>query len=113
MNETKHTPGPWTARDDSSAAGIEIMHSYNIGPEEREDIVVCTLLESDYEGRSEEELTANIQLITAAPELLKALKFLRIQACQLGDFMYGAVRECSADMIRAIDAAITKAEGRA
>ena len=28
---------------------------------------------------------------------------VRVSACQLGDFQYGAVRECSQDMIRYID----------
>lgn len=55
---------------------------------------------------------ANGLLIAAAPDLLEALKFLRLNACQLGDFMYGAVRECSQDMIRTIDAAIAKARGK-
>jgi len=34
-----------------------------------------------------------------------ALDQLRLNASQLSDFLYGAVRECSADMIRVIDAA--------
>ena len=38
--------------------------------------------------------------------LKTGLGHLRLNAVQLGDFMYGAVRECSADMIRIIDAVL-------
>ena len=106
----KHTPGPWRYEEPETIPETGEFREGTIwkdgdGSSADMDKHIATVrigLESS---------DANGRLMAAAPELLEALKALRVNACQLGDFMYSAVRESSQDMIQTIDAAIAKAEG--
>lgn len=76
MNETKHTPGPWT---------IEI-------PDKRStDVKVCGPIGSGFVAylapHDLEVVQANAHLIAAAPEMLETLKAL----CGTADSVMGAI----------------------
>jgi hypothetical protein len=118
MNETKHTPGPWTLELCRQAEGAPIFgyaitapgrvpfvasagvatpnHSLITAPEYRD--VLTT-------GFTEEEVEANARLLNAAPDLLEALKHERSCSLCLQD-MHDNCDECTG--LEAIE----KAEGR-
>jgi len=101
MSEAKHTPGPWTA--DVGQFGLTDAASVFVENEPDASLIAdCT----DFDGpRSVEECQANALLITAAPEMLAALKIVERDRLNCN----GRVLEIHAQIIRA---AIAKAEGR-
>lgn len=114
MSEAKHTPGhtpePWINKGNEGAGAVSI-----VGDAQQ---LVCLVY-----GATPEERDTNAHLITAAPELLEALKLAR-------DTVYNAVRSSlSQDLydskeeyraallnhstIKRCDNALAKAAGRA
>ena len=108
---SKNTPGPWRAvgtnqvyRRAGSGMEIEIIQApYVTSPEG--PILITRLPHPDVYERTDEEITANLTLAAAAPDLLRAAKA-----------MVGIEGAGDADNYRevaALRAAIAKAEGRA
>src|SRR6185312_5889186 len=95
-----HTPGPWEAEEYAE------LSEYSINTGERQ--IART---NGYGGLSNSEHTANAHLISAAPELLEALKKCRTMAIE-----FGAPAVCWAarhkKWMKEIESAIAKAEGR-
>ena len=107
MSENKHTPGPWLISryappmsNKGQAADIYIDDDNGGG-----EITVCKMA-ADVEDR--EMIEANARLISAAPDLLKALKMLYqwVQA-EVEQFEAAAPDDF---IIEAVEAAIKKAE---
>lgn len=98
MSEAKHTPGPWTFDHDwhrlPTVLGADGRHVCLI--EKKREIAECK---------------ANAALIAAAPDLLTALKALRIQALQSS--VADPANEWGREALALTSAAIAKAEGRA
>jgi hypothetical protein len=97
MNDSKHTPGPWEIDDEApgyiNAAGIPIAQVFD-NPD------------TGMEPLDEEPSTFNARLITAAPDLLEALK--KCAAVCSGDTMN---KRALIDALKAAKEAIQKAEG--
>jgi hypothetical protein len=86
----EHTPGPWKRTSDKWA------------------VIVAEGRYISIEGRTEDEVYANTALVSAAPELLAALKAVTFCA-DVGNGVFRNLTEENAE--RAL-AAIAKAEGR-
>lgn len=101
-----HTPGPWAppVYDGNPGDRGWWIRNGRVGADE---FAVAVTFELNPNAE------ADSRLIAAAPELLQALKALRVDANRLCDRNLGGTYEddcrCS---IRAADAAIAKAEGR-
>jgi hypothetical protein len=70
MSEVKHTPGPWVATEDVGThviRGANVSHATAVGTYEFRDYVAST-----WGGPHE----ANARLISAAPELLDAVRLV-------------------------------------
>jgi hypothetical protein len=67
MSDTKHTPGPWVPNDQHSGSEIWRVESDN-GNWANDGYIIASLLGPDAE--------ANARLIAAAPDLLKALRWI-------------------------------------
>lgn len=96
--DTKHTPGPWTYRAQDFHDNCPTEHFISAPTRGR----ICRLSSPDAEGK------ANAALISAAPDLLEALKVLLSQVSpKAREFprMFGPVEIA--------EAAIAKAEGTA
>jgi hypothetical protein len=94
-----HTPGPWYANQDC----IEID-----GPEGPRDVTLAVVLQAD-------NAAADARLIAAAPELLAMCQAMAgdLQALLDGDDFSGmSDAEMFGVMLRSLNAAIAKAEGR-
>ena len=94
-----HTPGPWYANQDC----IEID-----GPEGPRDVTLAVVLQAD-------NAAADARLISAAPELLAVCQAMAgdLQALLDGDDFSGmSDAEMFGVMLRSLNAAIAKAEGR-
>lgn len=94
-----HTPGPWYANQDC----IEID-----GPEGPRDVTLAVVLQPD-------NAAADAHLIAAAPELLTVCQAMAgdLQALLDGDDFSGmSDAEMFGVMLRSLNAAIAKAEGR-
>lgn len=99
MSETKYTPGPWS---EGAPANTRVY-----GPDGSDEHSGCVAIV--FKGR------ANTQLISAAPDLLEALKDeLSILAQLAGPCQKGLVDRCRCGTCRneRSKAAIAKAEGR-
>lgn len=94
---SEHTPGPWRVNDDGDFCMV-VMDDKMPG------------LALIAEVSSQPEWNANARLIAAAPDILDALKGLRISANRLCDRMLGGTYEddCRRSIVRA-DAALAKA----
>lgn len=90
-SETKHTPGPWTIDESANYASVYADQS---------DVLICDFNTSC--GVSPQE-RANLDLIAAAPELLKALEYA--QECIEKKI------NVSDDFLWELDALISKAKG--
>jgi hypothetical protein len=90
-----HTAGPWRISQ------FEVM----TGGVARVVMGVDDFTVASISGRSVEEHHADASLISAAPELLEALKISR-------PFVYVATHAARNDVLAQLDAAIAKAEGR-
>lgn len=99
---SQHTPGPWRLVDRPSREGFSVN-----GPE----YVICP----DVCAINLEQRQANAQLITAAPELLAALKalvpFMEMAFAAEGD-TFGVRHNDANDALFAAESAIADAEGR-
>jgi hypothetical protein len=106
MSETKHTPGPWIniAEDESGYPVISGPDDTNIAQ------ILCPLSTSKGKDVGEllEEVIANKNLITAAPDLLAALKAARDKLDELDG---NCVDGIDTPLMLSLDAAIAKAEG--
>jgi hypothetical protein len=96
---TKHTPGPWTRKNNVvyGADGFGVLELQRTG--------------------NSEEMGANGAIVEAAPELLEALKEalprLRKQYHDTSDSKYdAAVKSSRLETINLVEKAIAKAEGR-
>lgn len=101
-----HTPGEWRPYLSQDRPGIEVTLGDGSGVSV---IVYGTKDEDDWSGirgRDDEEAVANAHLISAAPDLLAALKAL-CAAIDSYDFDGNATGECETAR-----SAIAKAEGR-
>ena len=99
--EAKHTKGPWSATKGSSA-GYDIICSEVL------PVDVCVISKRD---KSPEEISANISLISASPDLRDALKNIidEFDARSLGGKLEG-----NSKLVRFVDAgraALSKVEG--
>jgi hypothetical protein len=104
MSESKHTTGIWTDVEDDG--DLLIVASRD---DEADDPTICAV---NTHGKSDEEVAANVRLMTAAPDLLIALKNARRELWALY-LARGYAEEYVVRVLRAYDAAIAKAEGRA
>ncbi len=96
-----HTPGPWEYADFGLIVGP--------GPEGiHADIYIAEISTEDDEGRvaPAEQLTANANLIAAAPELLEALERV-LEAVE-----YYHAHEGAPSMLAAVRTTIAKAQGQ-
>lgn len=91
-----HTPGPWTAHEETKYRRAEVTHN------ERGDPI------AEVFGPSADQRQANARLIAAAPEMLTAL---RDAENWLGELDAGPDTGAQA-LIAELRAAIAKAEGR-
>ena len=103
---SKHTPGPW---DDgiyhATMSGGRLI-AYIRAPKV---IVPLAAVPIEVDGYGRDEGEANCRIMTAAPELLEALRDFASMKCEtvgLEDMEGGCCRTCRAR------AAIAKAEGR-
>lgn len=106
----QHTPGPWRLEGD----GLVMRHGAHmtVNVQDATNGYVVFLEQLEFNANAA-EFEANARLIAAAPDLLDALKTLRIDANRLCDRNLGGTYED--DCRRAIaeaDSAIDKAEGR-
>jgi hypothetical protein len=98
MTKTAHTPGPWhvDSCDDDLIYSANGWHIATVGNEAQE--------------QPAHEITANAQLIAAAPELLDALEFVRMTFADIeASKRKGYYIECP----KVVAAAIGKAKGGA
>lgn len=101
---SKHTPGPWKFSGVSSA-GRRIYHSTDTTVYH-----ICTIPESDPGNpKTVDTMDADARLISAAPEMLEALKSARGWVATHAMQTYSRV---ASKELEAIDALIAKAEGR-
>lgn len=100
---TKHTPGPWCYTD-------------NFGIVKFDSLGQLAVRIAEPACRTTHEGEANARLISAAPELLEALKAVVHECCTPEPEHYGrSHQQQMADRMAAFDrarAAIAKAEGR-
>jgi peroxiredoxin len=73
--KTKHTPGPWTAKEALQYKGIGWSSSIHANDE----------FLTDSWGDTKQQAEANARLIAAAPDLLKALQWLLEDADDRGE----------------------------
>lgn len=101
-----HTPGPWVVL---SCEGTSPIYRG----------IICTVEQSERltavaagDGRTAfpDEWSANARLIAAAPDLLEALKALRLQALQSN--VNSAANEWGREALEMANDAISRAEGR-
>lgn len=100
---TQHTPGPWTVQNLEPST---IGHDWVDGPNRRRIAVCSEIVGSGPHGYCQlvdtDEIAANARLISAAPDLLDALKrMVDVPGGEDGDFR----------AIAAARAAIAKATG--
>ena len=67
MNETKHTPGPWTATYDSQLRALTEIYN-------AEDRILVAVLPDRGTVEAMPEIEANANLIAAAPDMYEALE---------------------------------------
>ena len=95
---SKHTPGPWTVKED-----LHYGDEFWYGGPKGFTITVGPAVLGDTTKRTIPEQQANARLIAAAPELLACLKALQRFTEQL---------VFNRDLAERVNAAITQAEGR-
>jgi len=114
MNGAKHTPGPWSIKNDYDERHIVIANideSFSDGTTAYTYDFVCDTYGVDYESRSRDVANANARLIAAAPDLLSSLQRLLLEF----DFMVeqGRIPDVRDDVIFCnARAAIAAAESR-
>jgi hypothetical protein len=98
MSETRHTPGPWTYRysNDSGPTDDSFWEYYLIEGPNREEV-----------AKTDEEMDA--ALVAAAPDLLEASLAALSFLLHLSE---GARGNAGNGVLAALNAAITKTEGR-
>ena len=102
MSEAKHTPGPWTVHE-KGAHPYPFVSGPFVPVEWGEDNFLVSYLVGV-------DAKANGHLIAAAPDLLYAIKALRIQALQ--STVNHPSNEWGSEALGLAEAAIRKAEGR-
>lgn len=98
--EVKHTPGPWEAKWSKYSDGeyiVQTKHSSNR---------VIASFDDDGDGAGEQSI-ADAHLISAAPDLLKVCKVVLATLPHMG----GSER-ATFHLVKDLEAAIAKAEGR-
>ena len=93
MSEIKHTSGPWSYEHVSYFADLPGLRAGTFE--------ISNPLFENWIAQAQTE--TNARLISAAPELLEVVKYLR---------NYARLADLSEDTVQRIDAAIAKAEGR-
>jgi hypothetical protein len=91
MNETKHTPGPWTAHDDDGTGTLPCVLSDKVNAGGNFYVAQCNVFE-------------DAQLIAAAPDLMEACK-------AIAALMDGQGRANMPEVAGQARAAIAKATG--
>jgi len=125
---SKHTPGPWSVKNDYDERHIVIANidgeSFPDGTTSYTYDFVCDTYGGDYESVSRAVANANARLIAAAPELLAELKRLSLAYVSLmktgrdrivalgGDCDPVDVMERGNPWLRSAKEVIAKAEGR-
>lgn len=114
--DSRHTSGPWTAEPTSTQefniyygkCWVASAQGCRVGNAHAEELGVV-----DHFPLSHEECAANARLIAAAPELLEALKdaSCTLTSCDGAEMEYEVAKDLIA-LLKRINAAITKAEGR-
>lgn len=105
MSESKHTPGPWTAIRNYAFWEVQPVN----GGEEGIPFCVGDVCASEPGDPDSGRQEANARLIAAAPDLLEALKELRLEYHHI--LGTDSTKRQHAINARA-EAAIAKAEGR-
>lgn len=105
--KTGHTKGPWSLDEVRTMSG----RAFRIGVGEMlESGKGCCIIYDDYPGNPDNERLAKARLISAAPDLLEALKMLRdaddIALSEGYSGTMGYIQRAN------VDAAISKAEGK-
>lgn len=103
-NDTKHTPGPWTAGRNSESSRYEIIGG-SIDDTDKKTVVGTFFGGFGYTKQND----PNARLIAAAPELLEALSKLVLHVGHYSSMPH-AHPDAARDMANA-RAAIAKAEG--
>ena len=107
MSEAKHTPGPWRIGESQI-----VRADYSKGPREECTIAVCGGDSFDTRLRCD----ANTRLISAAPEMLKALKAGLSFVTHAADMQdWCGCEQCRVEwyeLQKTFETAIVKAEGR-
>jgi hypothetical protein len=116
----KHTPGPWKFETVLTSVG----HCHKIGPfpwkhdKQNHACIYVNYPNHDGRGLFEDELAANARLIAAAPDLLEALKDLKVRYESLFNIFavktYSPSSDSSSDLELALttcNRAIAKATG--
>jgi len=104
-----HTEGPWTVDDDT----LDIL-AVTIG--DAPAYIACQPAYQSGRPLAEEEITANLRLLCAAPELLAVAKmafdYAQDTKARFAEYFDGDDAESYDNLCDACDAAIAKAEGR-
>ena len=108
MSETKHTPGPWAV---SIGPPRVAPKKTRIIPGDNRDFIIATAETGVYGPPKVGEDEANARLISAAPELLEALKAVILDVSVPKSDHPWAIQQRKAHEMAA--AAIRKAEGNA
>ena len=108
-----HTPGPWTVGDVQWIMNQKSGMGYSYRPITAGSWELATVWEDD----SDQEMAANVRLISAAPEMMAALLRMREVFEELDDdwrHMDATYVDqlISSDGLHGCDQAIAKAEGR-
>lgn len=98
MSEAKHTPGPWSADWWYHEASGQGGWSFSAGGRR------LPLCDMEMDPAKDDEPEANARLISAAPEILEALRLLMIEGPDLDEMSW-------ADACDKARAAIAKATG--
>lgn len=96
---SKHTPGPWKLDGDITMMNLDVIN---------QDGRIC-MIDCDAECFSDEQIKANARLISAAPDLIKALR-LCLEGLQTyaPEYMHGLPKR---EYVQAAVEAICKATG--
>lgn len=103
MSDMKHTPGPW-AYTEAAITGDRGIHAEGTGIFAEAFADIRRACENNTA-----EAEANARLIAAAPDMLEALKALRLQALQSN--VNSAANEWGLEALAMANAAIAKASG--
>lgn len=117
LKQVQHTPGPWDVSigppDHLTKAPRAIKTRIVRGPLGIGEGIIATVEYSVYGAKNADEAEANAALISAAPDLLAALKALEDAVCKDMDNKFDDAESYACiEQLEMTRAAIAKAEGR-